>query len=140
MEECSKLLDQRKQAKLQWLQNRSQRNGDNLNNVRRETSRTLRNREREYLKEKINELETKSKNKNIRDLYGGINGFKKGYGPITNLVKDKNGDLLADFYNNLNIWKNCFYHLLNIHCVADVRQREMHTVEPLVPEPSSSEV
>jgi hypothetical protein len=28
---------------------------------------------REYLKEKINELATNSKNKNIRDLYRGIN-------------------------------------------------------------------
>jgi hypothetical protein len=33
----SKLLDQRKQAKLQWLQDRSEINGDNLNNIRRET-------------------------------------------------------------------------------------------------------
>jgi hypothetical protein len=28
---------------------------------------------REYLKDKINELATNSKNKNIRDLYKGIN-------------------------------------------------------------------
>jgi hypothetical protein len=27
---CSKLLDQRKEAKLQWLQDRSDINGDNL--------------------------------------------------------------------------------------------------------------
>jgi hypothetical protein len=33
-EGCSKLLDQRKQAKLQWLQDPSEINGDNLNNVR----------------------------------------------------------------------------------------------------------
>jgi hypothetical protein len=33
---CSKLLDQRKQAKLQWLQDPSEINGNNLNNVRRE--------------------------------------------------------------------------------------------------------
>jgi hypothetical protein len=32
-EGCSKLLDQRKQAKLQWLQNPSKINGDNLNNI-----------------------------------------------------------------------------------------------------------
>jgi hypothetical protein len=38
-EGCSKLLDQRKQAKLQWLQDQSEVNGDNLNNVRREASR-----------------------------------------------------------------------------------------------------
>jgi hypothetical protein len=57
-EGCSKLLDQRKQAKLQWLQDPSEINGDNLNNVRREASRHSRNKKREYLK-----------NKNIRDLY-----------------------------------------------------------------------
>jgi hypothetical protein len=70
---CSKLLDQRKQAKLQWLQNPSEINGDTLNNVRHEASRHFRNNKREYVKGKINELATKSKNKNIRDLYRGIN-------------------------------------------------------------------
>jgi hypothetical protein len=39
---CSKLLDQRKQAKLQWLQDPNELNGDNLNNVRCEASRYLR--------------------------------------------------------------------------------------------------
>jgi tRNA nucleotidyltransferase/poly(A) polymerase len=34
---------------------------------------------REYLKGKINELATNSKNKNIRDLYRGMNEFKRGY-------------------------------------------------------------
>jgi len=48
-EECSKFLDQRKQAKLQWLQNPSQTNGDNLISIRCETSRTSRNKKREYL-------------------------------------------------------------------------------------------
>jgi hypothetical protein len=41
-EECSKLLDKKKQAKLQWLQN--QTSGNNLNNVRHETSKTFRNK------------------------------------------------------------------------------------------------
>jgi hypothetical protein len=40
---CSKLLDQTKQAELQWLQDASEINGDKLNNVRRETSRHFRN-------------------------------------------------------------------------------------------------
>jgi hypothetical protein len=51
VEECSKLLEQKKQAKLQWLQNPCQTNGDNLNNVQHETSITSRNKKREYLKE-----------------------------------------------------------------------------------------
>jgi hypothetical protein len=32
----------------------------------------FRNKKREYLKDKINELATNNKNKNIRDLYRGI--------------------------------------------------------------------
>jgi hypothetical protein len=52
-EDCSKLLNQRKQGKLQWLQDPSERNGDNLNSVRCEASRYYRKEEREYLKGKI---------------------------------------------------------------------------------------
>jgi hypothetical protein len=36
-----------------------------------------------YLKDKINELESNSKNKSIRDLYRGKNEFKKGCQPRT---------------------------------------------------------
>jgi hypothetical protein len=61
-DECSKLIDQWKQAKLQWLQNPNQINGDNLQNLRYETNRTFRKKKREYLKVKINELETNNKN------------------------------------------------------------------------------
>jgi hypothetical protein len=43
-----------------------------------------------------------SKNKNIRLLNRGINDFKKGNQPKNNLVKDENGDLLADYHNILN--------------------------------------
>jgi hypothetical protein len=72
-EGCSKLLDQRKQAKLQWLQDLSEIKGHNLNNIRREANRHFRNKKRKYLKDKFDGLATNSKNKNIRDLYRGIN-------------------------------------------------------------------
>jgi hypothetical protein len=56
-----------------------------------------------------------SKNKNISDLYRRINEFKRGYQPQSNLVKDENGDLLADSDSILNRWKNYFFQLLNVH-------------------------
>ncbi|PNF41580.1 hypothetical protein B7P43_G12088 [Cryptotermes secundus] len=139
-EGCSKLLDQRKQAKLQWIQDPSKLNGDNLNNIRCETSRHIRKKKREYLKGKIDELAMNSKNKNIRDLYRGINDFKRGYQPSSNLVKDENGDLLADSHNILNRQRKYFSQLLNVHRVSDVRQTEIDTAEPLVPDPSPLEV
>jgi hypothetical protein len=36
-------------------------------------------------------------------------------------------------------WRKYFSQLFNVHGVNDVRQTEIHTVEPLVPEPSASE-
>jgi hypothetical protein len=62
-EELSKLLGRREKAKFRSLQNPIQINGDNMNNIRREVSRTFRTIRREYLKNKINELETNSKNR-----------------------------------------------------------------------------
>jgi hypothetical protein len=103
-DECSKLIEQRKQVKIAWLQNPSQTNGG-----------IFRNKKKEYLKRKINELETNNENKNIRDLYRGINEFKEGYQPIINIIKDENGNLLADPQNVLNGWKNFFNQELNVH-------------------------
>jgi len=78
-EECLGVLDRRKWAKMQWIEDPSQSNVNILNNVRREVSRHFRNKNKAYLRAKIEELETNSKNQNIRDLYRGINYFKKGY-------------------------------------------------------------
>jgi hypothetical protein len=55
------------------------------------------------------------------------------------LVKDERGDLVADPHKIVNRWKNYFCQLLNVHVACSVRQTEMHTAEPFVPEPSSSE-
>jgi hypothetical protein len=49
---------------------------------------------REYLKDKINEIETYRKNRNARDLCRRVNKFKKGYQPRYSFVNDENGDCL----------------------------------------------
>ena len=59
-EECLGILDQRKQAKMQWIRDPSQSNIDNLNNVRRDASRHFRNKKKAYMRAKIEELETNS--------------------------------------------------------------------------------
>jgi hypothetical protein len=49
------------------------------------------NKKRKQMKDKINELATNSKNRNIRDLYRGINEFKRRYQPRNYFVKEENG-------------------------------------------------
>jgi hypothetical protein len=73
-------------------------------------------------------------------LYRGINDFKTGYHARTNVVKDEKSDLVAHSHSVLARWRNHFFQLMNVHGVNEVRQTEIHTAEPLVPEPSDSEV
>jgi hypothetical protein len=107
-EECLGFLDQRKQAKMQWIQGPSQRNVDNLNNVSCEVSRHSRNKNEAYTRAKIEKLETNSKIKNIRDLHRSIIYFKKGYQPRCNRVKDEKDDLVADSHSIVARWRNYF--------------------------------
>jgi hypothetical protein len=79
-------------------------------------------------------------NKNITDLYGGINEFMEGYQPRTKLLKDENVYLFAYSHSILNRWKNYDCQLWNARGVNSIMKTEIYTAEPLVPEPSSSEV
>jgi hypothetical protein len=84
--------------------------------------------------------ETNNKNKNIRDLYRGINEFKEEYQRRINIIKDENDSLLADPQSVLNKQKNFFNQVLNTHGVHDVRQMDIYMAEPLLPERSLVEV
>jgi len=52
----------------------------------------------------------------ISETYRGINEFKKGYQPRTNIVKDENGDLIADSHSILNRWKNYLSPIEDMWC------------------------
>jgi hypothetical protein len=92
------------------------------------------------MEDKISELGTNNKNENIRDLYRGINEFKKGYQPRINIIKDEGANLHAHPHSVLNSSKNLFNQELNVHWVHDVKQMNIHMAEPLLPEPSLIEV
>jgi hypothetical protein len=48
--------------------------------------------------------------------------------------------LVTESHSILTRWRKHFSQLLNVHWVNGVKQTEIHTAEPLVPEPSASEV
>jgi hypothetical protein len=58
----------------------------------------------------------------------------------TRIVNYEKGDLIADSHSIMVRCKNCFSQILNVHGVSDVRQAEIHTAKPTVPEPSALEV
>ena len=48
--------------------------------------------------------------------------------------------MVADSHSIVARWRNYFSQLFNVHGVKEVGQTEIHTAEPLVPEPSASQV
>jgi hypothetical protein len=54
---------------MQWLQNPNRSNADKLNNVRHKANRHFRNQKKEYLRSKIDKLETNSKIKNTKRVH-----------------------------------------------------------------------
>ena len=77
-EECFGFLDQRKRAKMQWIQDPSQSKVDNLNNVRCEVSRHFRNKKKAYLRAKIEELETTVRSKTLGICIGASMTLRRG--------------------------------------------------------------
>ena len=73
-QECSELAIERKQAKLLWLQNPNGQIAGDFVNIRCDTCRTFKKKKNDYRKAKVNKLQVDSKNKNILNIYNGING------------------------------------------------------------------
>ena len=63
---------------MQWVQDPSQSNVDNLNNVRHEVSRHFRNKKKAYLRARIEELETNSRKKTLGTCTGASLTLRRG--------------------------------------------------------------
>jgi len=70
-EECLGFLDQRKRAKMQWMQDPSQSNVDILNTVRREVSRHFRDKKKRHIGElKLRNLKLTVRSKTLGTCIG----------------------------------------------------------------------
>ena len=68
-----------------------------------------------------------------------LSDSRYGYQPRSNIVKNGKGGLVTYSHCILVRWRNHFSQLLYVHKV-NVRQREIHTSDPLVPETSTFDV
>jgi hypothetical protein len=60
-EECLYFSDQRKQATIRWAQETNQSNDNNIKKCKTWSKKTFQEHKKEYLKAKLDELETNSK-------------------------------------------------------------------------------
>lgn len=79
---------------------------------RRAANRIIRKKKRRYLNIILKSEEDFRKN-NLREAYKGINFFKKGFQPKSNLCKAQNGELLTEKERIMERWKEYFQEHLN---------------------------
>ena len=60
------------------------------------------------MKKKVNKHEENRRNKNIREMYKGINEFEKGYQTHIYMIKKDDGAIVADTTNILFEWDQFF--------------------------------
>jgi hypothetical protein len=65
--------------------------------------------------------------------------IKKCYQHGTNIVKDRKVDFVTDSHSILSRLRK-YFSQLNVHWVNYIRQTEIQTAEPLVPEPGAFEI
>jgi hypothetical protein len=92
------------------------------------------------MKAKVNMLKENSKNKNIQEMYNGINEFKKGYQPHPYVAKKYDGKIMPNTIRILNRWKRCYRNFLNVNQSNSREGSETCTVEADIPEPSLLEI
>jgi hypothetical protein len=144
-DECVEWSKKRGEARIQSLtasdDNRDERN-EQLQKISKEYKRLVRRKKREWEKEKIVEIEDNRRQKNVREMYKGINSTKKGFQSKSNTVRDEKGDLIADRDGLLGRWKRYFDQLLNVHRNQGNNESsdDTNTDEREVDEPSLEEV
>jgi len=107
--------------------------------VKRNVTLRFRNKKREYLTQKIQEIEENGKTNNTRDLYKGVNSLRKGYQPRLGMIRNERGDPRADSTKIIDAWKN-YFDLLNVQKGEPTEEFEIYTAEPWIAEPSEIEV
>jgi hypothetical protein len=113
VEECFGFLDQRSTLTCCGYSIQNKKNVDNLNNIRRETSRHF-SKKKEYRKDRFGEPETNSKITNIGGLYRDINNCKKIYQPRINMVNVVKDGMITDSQIILVRWRNNFSQMINV--------------------------
>ena len=54
------------------------------------------------MKEKLSQIDINCKNKNIIELYKGINKFKEGYQARVSMIKNENNEFFALSHSSIN--------------------------------------
>ncbi|XP_068250251.1 uncharacterized protein [Palaemon carinicauda] len=113
--ECREVVEGRKQVRakiLQALRDEGWREESRWEN--RNVNRVFIRKKRQKLNDEIDIIDENRKRGRIRQHYQGVRKIKRGYQARTQMIKDKDGEILTRDEDVMKRWEQYFKELLNI--------------------------
>lgn len=142
-ERCKIVLEERKQARLRFLNKPTEENKKKNEAARKKAKQVCRQEKRKYINEELNTIEEKYKNKEIRNFYQGAKKLREIGQKVPAYLKNKNGDLIGSTKEKLNRWVEYFDEVLNIGNYEEQtrEQEEFHNNgQEVIEEPTDQEI
>lgn len=144
VEECvekREMTSKRRINKEMWLEKRDSITKQDFKRTVRETTKLCRRKKREWLNQMVAKAEADRTANNTKDFYRTIRFFKKGFTPNAYGIKNKDGKLVIQNEEALEIWQDYFKKLLNVETAENIEESpELMNVQPDIEEPSKEEV
>jgi hypothetical protein len=112
-DECKERLEDQNNVCLKMLQRKTQSNIEAYKEARREERKVCRKQKKYYEEEKLEELQDKYKINALKQFYEGIHKIRTGFQPRTTMCKNKQGVIVGDEKDVLEVWATYFKELLN---------------------------
>ena len=111
--ECTKIFEEQNNPRLKMLQRKTCSNIEAYKEARREARKVCRKKEKYYEEEKLEELQEKYKRNRLKQFYEGIRKIRTGFQPRTTMCKNKQGVIVGEKKDVLEVWATYFKELLN---------------------------
>jgi len=112
-EECKEVLEEQNNAQLKMLQRKMRSNTEAHKEARRASKKVCRKKKKYYEEEKLEELQEKYKRNRLKQFYEGICKIRTGFQPRTTMCKNKQGVIVGEEKDVLEVWAMYFKELLN---------------------------
>lgn len=142
-EECHNMLKKKMEIRQKWLRTNREELKEEYNKLRKECTRKIRRIKRNWLDEKIKDIEKESKNRNTKIFYKKISEHNKTFKGKINGVKDRQGKVSENDEEFKKIWAEYFKELLteqdNQESI-EITEDEDRFMEDKTEEPTREEV
>ncbi len=140
-DDCRIAVQNKKEAFNKYLQRPTRSSQSNYRNICRETTRLIRAKKRQLLKNEIEMIDSKSKNNETRQLYKMVNNMRPETRQSQLRIRDISGDnILTSPDEVMTRWSNYFSELLNTTTAEALTLPSNAANRDHIPEPTYEEV